>query len=96
MRIPLVAVGLVALISTGLAAQVPAQRHSLLPAHQSRLSIDFGLKQALKSLPQRPAVCDKVRKHRHQLLRVAILGVELPFPGRHTLRPVTVPPCPVG
>ena len=94
MRITVVALGLAAFISTGLLAQVPAQRHSFLQPHKSRLSIDFGLKQAAKSLPQRPAVCETVRKHRHELVPSAPV-VPLLVHEPHRLRSAPATPCPV-
>ena len=96
MRIAVVALGLIALISTGVAAQVPAQRQTFLPAHKSRLSIDFGIKQAVKSLPQPEGDCARVKKHRHELLPLAGRVVELPvYPPPHSLKTTPVTPCPV-
>lgn len=95
MRITLVTLGLVALISAGPAAQSATQKHTFLSAHQSRLSIDFGTKQALKNLPQVSTACAKVHP-RHELLPRSAQIVELPIHGgRHRLNAVPVTSCPV-
>lgn len=95
MRILIVALGLSLLIPAAAVAQAPAPRHTFVPAHKSRLSIDFGTKQALRNLPQRPADCSsKVIKHRHEPMPLASQFVELPIHGGHQLRPVPVTPCP--
>jgi hypothetical protein len=87
-------------IPVAAAAQAPAQpatqaqtvRHSFFTAHKTKLSVDFGAKKALKSLPQPQVRCESVRKHTHELSPAAKGFIELPVYGGHGLRrPVT--PC---
>ena len=92
MRTIVVTVGLVALT---FAAQSPLPR-SFAPSYRTRLSIDFGTKEALKRLPQRPVECTRIGKHRHGPLPIAAQFVELPlYGGRHMLKTAQDTTCPV-
>lgn len=95
MRNVIVVLGLVVVASAGVAAQAPTQRHSLLPAHKPRLSVDFGTKKALTRISQPPPRCPTVRSHRHEMPQKPAGFVELPLYGGHQVRPVPAPPCPV-
>ena len=88
MRTILVTLGLALLIPSAAAAQGPALRHTFLPAHKTRLSVDFGAKRALANIAQMSLKCDKVRTHRPAGF------VELPIYGSHSLRTSSAAPCP--
>ena len=83
---------LVALISSAAIAQAPAPRHTFMPEHKQRLSVDFGTEKAIKRLPKAPTDCRPSTKHRHGLVAQDARMVELPMYGNHRL---TIAPCPV-
>ena len=95
MRIPVVMLALSLAFPVSAAAQAqthaPAQaeRPTFLPQHKTRLSVDFGIKKALKNLPQLPVRCDAIKKHRPAGF------IELPVYGGHHVRNAPVTPCPV-
>lgn len=95
MRTAIVTLGLVALVSAGIAARQPQERrHSLLPPHKPRLSVDFGAKRALMRLPIRPTPCvQTTRKHHHEVMTPAAGFVEMPFYQSHRLRSPQPAPC---
>jgi hypothetical protein len=96
MRVAIITLGVVALVSPVIAAQVPVtHRHGFLPAHKSRLSVDFGTKKALTRIAQPVPQCPTVKSHRHEMPRRPAGFVELPIYGGHQVRPVPAPPCPV-
>lgn len=95
MRILGAASALVVLISSSAFAQAPAARHTFVPVHKQRLSVDFGAEKALKRLPKAPADCRPSTKHRHELVAQDARMVELPIYGAHRLTVAPAAPCPV-
>ena len=100
MRILVMMLALSLIIPVGAAAQAQAQtqtpapaqadRHTFLPQHKAKLSIDFGAEKAAKNIARLPVRCDIVRKH-HRPAGI----VELPIYGAHHRITTPASPCPV-
>lgn len=88
---------LVVLISSSVFAQgpSPAARHTFVPVHKQRVSVDFGTAKALKRLPRAPVNCRPITKHRHELVAQDARMVELPIYGAHRLTVAPATPCSV-
>jgi hypothetical protein len=96
MRVAIITLGVVALVSPVLAAQAPVtHRHGFLPAHKSRLSVDFGTKKALTRIAPPAPQCTAAKPVRHETPHRPAVFVELPIHGGHHVRPVPGPLCPV-
>ena len=99
MRIGVVMLAFALVVPVNVAAQsvapAPAGRHTFLPQHKAKLSIDFGAKAAAKKLQQLPTRCDGLEKRQHGLPPLSKGVVELPIYGAHD--PIAAPaqPCPV-
>ena len=96
MRNTIVVIGLALLMPVALAGQGLAQRHTFVPEHKQRLSVDFGMKRAMRSFPVRPVPCvGLTKKHSQGLLAPRSDFIEMPIYPQHTLRRTPAPPCPV-
>jgi hypothetical protein len=103
MKITIASLVLSLAVPAAAAAQAPAPstapaqpvRHTFLPAHTTKLSVDFGAKKALKNLPQPQVRCEAVRKHQHELLPAGKGSIGLSIPGRHGLGTAPAAPCSV-